>query len=593
MTIANTDKFLVNRSGSSYHVEAQSFDDVQPTDILLVNRAGKSYKCTRANLDAKLLDDDILLINRGNQSYKVTGAEFKTLLTVLPEIASVTLTELTPNKTRWTDQQFRWDCVMAEDGDPASTRRITYYIEGKFAQRLRTDTITGWDAGSKTLTFASDKDIAPMDVGDVVRQDETSIIGSWGSFDADGSNTYNGGNNSAITSDDTNTYIFVGQGTNPFTTWCQRGPITNEGPWTEVQIDNFTSRSARIVDDALCCFGVSSVNGSATLAIAYSEDGGKTFQVSNPDVEGAANLSVNDFVFWNSKYWIASTQGLYVSDSLNGTFTRVTEVDAKCQQLAITPWGLYLANMGRVSSSANSVYQYKINNDLTVTQFLNPNSRTTAFGTCAYRNGVLAFIGFYTPASSSSNVLYMWSSDGENFEIYEAVGVKKGGGIGGIKYDGNFVHQDDSYNLKEFNPTTKTSIDPGITTSRMFKGTYDGGVLTFATGRFTELWQEGTIAPVGIVGSVDAAANEITLSSTTGDWSANSGNYGIGNVKYLTAKRHLKFSGNDVVDFWPDGWDPALITTDLTRTITFPSVFPSGRTPDDEIAPGSTIICLC
>ena len=122
MTIANTDKFLVNRSGSSYHVEAQSFDDVQPTDILLVNRAGKSYKCTRANLDAKLLDDDILLINRGNQSYKVTGAEFKTLLTVLPKIASVTLTELTPgNSLRWTDQQFRWDCVMAEDGDPAST----------------------------------------------------------------------------------------------------------------------------------------------------------------------------------------------------------------------------------------------------------------------------------------------------------------------------------------------------------------------------------------------------------------------------------------------------------------------------------------
>ena len=52
MTVNPTDKFLVNRSGSSYHVEKQ-------------------------NLMAQLEDDDLLLVNRSNKSYKITGAEFK------------------------------------------------------------------------------------------------------------------------------------------------------------------------------------------------------------------------------------------------------------------------------------------------------------------------------------------------------------------------------------------------------------------------------------------------------------------------------------------------------------------------------------
>ena len=52
MTVNDTDKFLVNRSGSSYHLEAQ-------------------------NLMAELLDDDLMLVNRDGKSYKATGAEIK------------------------------------------------------------------------------------------------------------------------------------------------------------------------------------------------------------------------------------------------------------------------------------------------------------------------------------------------------------------------------------------------------------------------------------------------------------------------------------------------------------------------------------
>ena len=319
MTIANTDKILVNRSGKSYHIDAQNFDDVQDTDILLVNRAAKSYKCTRAELDAKLLDTDVLLINRNGSSYKVTGAEFKDLLSVLPEIGSITVTELTPSANRWTNQSFRMDCVMAEEGDPLSTKRITAYIEGVFAKRLITDTITGWDAGTKTLTVSSDQDLAPMQTGDAIRQNETSVIGTWQSFNADATNTTSGGANSAIAQDDTQT-CFVGKGSFPLTTWVQRGPINKQGPWSQVEISNFVCRVARVYDDVLYIAGLST-DASSYIRFMASYDGGKTF--SPIEIEGSLNGSISDFIKANDKYYLIITGQLYVADLISGPYIQI------------------------------------------------------------------------------------------------------------------------------------------------------------------------------------------------------------------------------------------------------------------------------
>ena len=80
MTIANTDKFLVNRNGGSFRLDASDISSAQPTDLFLVNRNGASFKCTAADLGSKLQDNDLMLINRSDQSYKVTGAEVKSIL---------------------------------------------------------------------------------------------------------------------------------------------------------------------------------------------------------------------------------------------------------------------------------------------------------------------------------------------------------------------------------------------------------------------------------------------------------------------------------------------------------------------------------
>ena len=112
MTVNPTDKFLVNRSGSSYHVEQQ-------------------------DLMAQLEDDDLLLVNRNSKSYKITGAEFKGSLSSPPVIQSVTLTEDDSDGARFTSQDFTTTAVMLDNGNPASTKSIRGWVEGSLTKRSK------------------------------------------------------------------------------------------------------------------------------------------------------------------------------------------------------------------------------------------------------------------------------------------------------------------------------------------------------------------------------------------------------------------------------------------------------------------------
>ena len=151
MTVNPTDKFLVNRSGSSYHVEQQ-------------------------DLMAQLEDDDLLLVNRNSKSYKITGAEFKGSLSSPPVIQSVTLTEDDSDGARFTSQDFTTTAVMLDNGNPASTKSIRGWVEGSLVQTIETDVITELvsnDIPSKTWS----DDVSPNTGG---------FVGSFGGT------TYNG-----------------------------------------------------------------------------------------------------------------------------------------------------------------------------------------------------------------------------------------------------------------------------------------------------------------------------------------------------------------------------------------------------------------
>ena len=55
MTVQDSDKFLVNRSSNSFHVQAKNLmAELQDTDLMLVNRNGQSYKATGADIKDSL-----------------------------------------------------------------------------------------------------------------------------------------------------------------------------------------------------------------------------------------------------------------------------------------------------------------------------------------------------------------------------------------------------------------------------------------------------------------------------------------------------------------------------------------------------------
>ena len=59
MTVNNTDTFLVERSGTSYKLQAQNLmADLQDTDLMLVERSGTSYKATGLDIKNSLGSDE-------------------------------------------------------------------------------------------------------------------------------------------------------------------------------------------------------------------------------------------------------------------------------------------------------------------------------------------------------------------------------------------------------------------------------------------------------------------------------------------------------------------------------------------------------
>ena len=54
MTVEPTDKFLVNRDGSSYYINAENMAELRDTDLMLVCRDGASYKATGQDIKDSL-----------------------------------------------------------------------------------------------------------------------------------------------------------------------------------------------------------------------------------------------------------------------------------------------------------------------------------------------------------------------------------------------------------------------------------------------------------------------------------------------------------------------------------------------------------
>jgi len=101
-----TDKFLVNRNGSTYQTELEQMANLEDTDLVLVNRDATTYTVTGEDLKESLKPVDIP-----------------------PVIDEVVLTEVYDGENRYTDKEFPYNTIMTLDGEPAPT----YSLKAKFS----------------------------------------------------------------------------------------------------------------------------------------------------------------------------------------------------------------------------------------------------------------------------------------------------------------------------------------------------------------------------------------------------------------------------------------------------------------------------
>ena len=400
MTVNDTDKFLVNRSGSSYHLEAQ-------------------------NLMAELQDDDLMLVNRSGKSYKVTGAEIKDSLNSEspPAIASVTVVEDNSTGPRFSDQSFTVSTLMALEGEPISSKAFDAYIAGNFAKELTTSTITDWNPSSMTLTFTDDQDLEYFEANDVIVQDKLDLIEGWFEFEANPSSTKQ---SYGLLTTKSESLIVENQTIDSLPTYLTRGPISNDGPWETYEVD---------VNQARCFIysaGKFWISGRGYIYV--SEDARAWTTIDATSVSGITESTyIWNIQFFEGLLYIACDAGLYVTGKPSDPSTWTRLRGGKFRPMQITPRGLWAARAE--TTNGNTIHLIE-NGSTTLTDV---TIAASASWTClTYRDGLLVAWGTNT-SGSATNIA--WSYDDGinwdktfNLDIYVASSTSVGIGANGKVY---------------------------------------------------------------------------------------------------------------------------------------------------------------
>ena len=567
MTVNDTDNFLVNRSLTSYQIEAQ-------------------------NLMAELQDDDLMLVNRGGVSYKATGEEIKESLGPSgypPNLSSVTLVGTGTDATkRFEDQSFAATLDIVE-GDPVSTKSIAYKVAGTLSVTPTTSEIVGTNEASvTTLTLADNKDLAKFTVGELVQQDSGAVLvsGEWTPAESSAlspwrSLAYGGGKFVAISASVDNSVMHSSDGIN----WTTATP-SDPYPWQSV-----TYGEGRFV-------AVSANSGPTPIRqVMWSADGGVTW----------TGALATDLVTWQT---VTYGEGKFVAVSTNSNKVMWSDNGGVTWQSATAPvvayWnasaygnGLFMVT----ASSGESMYS----DDGALTW----KSGTTTNGTwqsLAYGDGRFVAVGGSVQGGIEQQV--KWSDSGQSWKL--ELPTKKAAWKSVTYGDGKFVAT--GTNVAGDFERVMTSIDGGVNWSKALATEEnswnsvaygDGKFVAVAPvdspGRNLVMWsytgtgEDALRLPAGLFQSyddtTDPAAPTMTLTPQVDGWSANTGNYAVGEEKildnatlYLETNESREVTGTSSSPVYHD-WS----TIDKTDEITFNQPTGTAKTWDEELPDGTTI----
>ena len=151
MTVNNTDTFLVERSGTSYKLQAQNLmADLQDTDLMLVERSGTSYKATGLDIKNSLGSDQPTL--KATASGAISNGD-TCVLNSNGTVSAISSTVLTESAT-----DIGADLSTYNDKEPApvvydpATGRIIAVRDDSQQIRVR---VGRFNSGSTAITWGS------------------------------------------------------------------------------------------------------------------------------------------------------------------------------------------------------------------------------------------------------------------------------------------------------------------------------------------------------------------------------------------------------------------------------------------------------
>ena len=144
------------------------------------------------------------------------------------------------------------------------------------------------------------------------------------------------------------------------------------------------------------------------------------------------------------------------------------------------------------------------------------------------------------------------------------------------------------------NALKPNSLDPEAAAT-VVTGLTATGFTTTGTGDYMYIAiKDGAVAPgsvpSGVVASTDASAKTMTLRSSSGTWSVNTGNWVIGPEKTVAGTKLYTVVDNAGAVSDLQSTDPGFVSqTGTPVSLTFPATFPSGNAPDADLPAGTTL----
>ena len=547
---------------------------VNPTDKFLVNRSGSSYNVEQQNLMAQLQDDDLLLVNRSNKSYKITGAEFKGSLSSPPIIQSVTLTEDDSDGDRFTSQDFITTAVMLDNGNPASTKSIRGWVEGSLTSTIETDVITQATSDSVTYQF----EVYNTNSGAGPFEDNKALpVG--GTFSEDYTTQTYTPNPGPIPGATAIIWRVIGGGliTNLDVTLVNTGQKPNRAVWTSEDGILWTKQ------EAIGGEGTFEIPGSHTYVTLQGGPGNQTTEVKTQ------TKTVNSLTFASDKDLAKLQPGDHIQqEDADYSSTELSELNP-----SDTVGGSIIEEGLKFTSNISGAWSRS---------YVGVDEDEKVQFEMTYLSGQGALIGFSLAGSDGSPgpgiIGAVYDSDGTIRFTNNYTGIPASSGYGGGKTVGttidnatgvvNFYLEGEFVGTCTLEPNQKLLLyvhaNRGDVKANFGKDGFKYPVEGFANFERYE--------PSGTVASIDVAGNSLTMSKSYGTWGpANAGHYAIGPSTTVDgAKKYLNLDASlNVIGLNDDDSYTRNPGNTVTPKISFPATLDNGEAPDAALPLGTSI----